>query len=217
MDGQPVLEPAFQIVTRPSLPARRVPTGSRAGPPTAHGSSASASPRSRSPRSHGDAHFAFAVPLQPERAAQLNQVRLSRFPGRVPVSLRAAPGAASRPAQMGWRCARRASRPAAWPWNGTRPPTPWRWCATRSPVTSSPSREEAAPRSSPTGTISRSSSRPVSAAARCASQCGADDGRVAHRGHRGRRASYRHARGRRGPRLTPIARRRRRPRPKWKA
>ncbi len=89
VNGQPVLEPAFQIVTRPSLAsmgAYRI-EGTAADGSQLFGLSFTPSPVADDP--HGDAHFAFAVPLQPERAARLNQVRLS-IPGRVPVSLRAA-------------------------------------------------------------------------------------------------------------------------------
>ena len=89
-DGQPVLEPAFQIVTRPSLPARP-------GPYSVEGRDAlggrlfrvSFAPQVVADDPHGGQHFAFAVPLQPDRAARLDAIRLS-VPGRPAVSLRAA-------------------------------------------------------------------------------------------------------------------------------
>jgi hypothetical protein len=89
-DGQPVLEPAFQIVTRPSLPARP-------GPFSVEGRDASGSrvfhlsftPQMVADDPHGGQHFAFAVPLQPDRAARLDAIQLN-VPGRAPVSLRAA-------------------------------------------------------------------------------------------------------------------------------
>jgi hypothetical protein len=94
VDGQPVLEPAFQIVTRPALPAR-------AGPYEVEGRAADGSRLfgvSFTPLQVADdplsaEHFAFAVPLQPDRAARLDAIRLTA-PGRPVVSLRAAPAAA---------------------------------------------------------------------------------------------------------------------------
>jgi hypothetical protein len=89
VNGEPVLEPAFQIVTRPSLPRR---TGAyRIEGTAADGSQLfelgfTPVPVADDPRA--EAHFAFAVPLAPERAARLDRVRLS-VPGRSPVSLRA--------------------------------------------------------------------------------------------------------------------------------
>ena len=95
-DGQPVLEPAFQVVTRPSLPAR-------SGPYSVEGRDAaggrvfhvSFTPETVADDPHGGQHFAFAVPLQPDRSARLDAIRLS-VPGRATVSLRtaAASGAA---------------------------------------------------------------------------------------------------------------------------
>jgi hypothetical protein len=89
VNGEPVLEPAFRIVTRPSLPRRT-------GAYRIEGTAADGSrlfelgftpvPVADNPRA--EAHFAFAVPLAPERAARLDRVRLS-VPGRSPVSLRA--------------------------------------------------------------------------------------------------------------------------------
>jgi hypothetical protein len=94
VNGQPVLEPAFQVVTRPSLPAR-------AGPYEVEGQAADGSPlfgvrftpMQVADDPQGEEHFAFAVPLQPDRASRLDAIRLTA-PGRPSVSLRAAPAAA---------------------------------------------------------------------------------------------------------------------------
>ena len=93
VDGMPVLEPSFQIVTRPSLPAR-------SGPYRLEGRAADGSqlfgiafaPEQVADDPRGGQHFAFAVPLQPDRAARLQAIHLS-VPGRPAVSLRAAAGA----------------------------------------------------------------------------------------------------------------------------
>jgi hypothetical protein len=90
VNGEPVLEPAFQIVTRPSLPRRA--GAYRIAATAADGSRLfelgfTPVPVADDPRA--DAHFAFAIPLPPERAARLDRVRLS-MPGRPAVSLRAA-------------------------------------------------------------------------------------------------------------------------------
>ena len=90
VNGEPVLEPSFQIVTRPSLPT--APGAYRVEGTAADGSrlfGLSFTPVAVADDPHGDAHFAFAVPLQPDRAARLDRVRLSA-PG-------ARAGLASRP------------------------------------------------------------------------------------------------------------------------
>ena len=93
VNGEPVLEPAFQIVTRPSLPrnggAYRIEGTAADGSPLF---GLAFSPVPVADDAHGDAHFAFAVPLRADRAARLHRVRLS-MPGRAPVTLRAAAGA----------------------------------------------------------------------------------------------------------------------------
>jgi hypothetical protein len=89
VNGEPVLEPAFRIVTRPSLPRRRGAyriEGTAADGSQLFGLGFTPVPVADDPRA--DAHFAFAVPLPPERAARLDRVRLS-VPGRPAVSLRA--------------------------------------------------------------------------------------------------------------------------------
>jgi hypothetical protein len=92
-NGQTVLEPAFQIVTRPSLPAR---SGSYSveGRDVAGGRvfRLSFEPERVADDPTGGRHFAFAVPLQPDRAARLDAIRLS-VPGRGTVSVRAAAAA----------------------------------------------------------------------------------------------------------------------------
>ena len=89
VNGEPVLEPAFQVVTRPSLPRHtgtyRIEGTAADGSPL-FGLGFTPVPVADDPRA--DAHFAFAIPLAPERTARLDRVRLSA-PGRPAVSLRA--------------------------------------------------------------------------------------------------------------------------------
>jgi hypothetical protein len=102
-NGQPILEPAFQVVTRPRPP-------SRAGPYSVEGRDAaggrvfqvSFEPQEVADDPHGGRHFAFAVPLQPDRAGRLDEIRLS-VPGRPSVAVR---GVASTGAQIDVRTAR---------------------------------------------------------------------------------------------------------------
>ncbi len=78
VDGQPVLEPAFEVVTRPSLPAH-------GGPYTVEGTddagsrifSLSFTPELVADDPRGDRQFSFAVPLRSERAAQIASLRLA--------------------------------------------------------------------------------------------------------------------------------------------
>jgi hypothetical protein len=96
-NGQPVLEPAFQIVTRPSLPARggsySVEGRDAVGGRLFH---VSFTPETVADDPNGGQHFAFAVPLQPDRAARLDAIRLS-VPGRPVVSVRAVAGSSLTP------------------------------------------------------------------------------------------------------------------------
>lgn len=93
VDGQPVLEPAFQVVTRPSLPAAP-------GPYSIEGRAADGSPVFRvsfAPDPVADdpaagAQFAFAVPLQPDRAERLAAMHLVER-GRRIATVRASAGA----------------------------------------------------------------------------------------------------------------------------
>ncbi|HEX6616700.1 MAG TPA: hypothetical protein VF046_10380 [Gemmatimonadales bacterium] len=90
VDGEPVLEPAFQVVTRPRLPDRRGPYSVEAT--TADGSALfhlSFAAQRVADDKHGSEHFAFAVPLPAQDAARLAAVRLV-VPGRPAVSVRAA-------------------------------------------------------------------------------------------------------------------------------
>ena len=77
VDGQPVLEPAFQVVTRPSLPA--VPGPYSVEGRAADGSSVfqvSFAPDRVADDPAGGAQFAFAVPLQPDQAERLVAMHL---------------------------------------------------------------------------------------------------------------------------------------------
>jgi hypothetical protein len=95
VDGQPVLEPAFRIVTHPSLPAR---PGAYAVEGSADDGSRlfrlSFTPEEVADDPRGDRHFAFAVPLPEDLSARLSAMRFTA-PGRPAVSLRAASVAAA--------------------------------------------------------------------------------------------------------------------------
>lgn len=97
VEGEPVLEPAFEVVTRPKLPARRGPYSLEAT--AADGStlfhlSFAAEQVADDPR--GSEHFAFAVPLPAQDAARLDAVRLA-VPGRPAITVRAADGGVAAP------------------------------------------------------------------------------------------------------------------------
>jgi hypothetical protein len=100
VDGQPVLEPAFQVVTRPSLPAA-------AGPYTVEGRAADGSsvfrvsfaPDQVADDPAGGAQFAFAVPLQPDHAERLVAMHLLAR-GRRIASVRASAGATAAAARV---------------------------------------------------------------------------------------------------------------------
>jgi hypothetical protein len=78
VDGQPVLEPAFEVVTRPSLPAH-------GGPYTVEGRddagspifSLSFTPEQVADDPHGGQHFSFAVPLPSKRAGRVAALRMA--------------------------------------------------------------------------------------------------------------------------------------------
>ncbi len=77
-DGRMILEPAFETTTRPSLPAGAGPYSIEAR--AADGASIfnlSFTPLEVADDSKGDKHFAFAVPLRPERAARVASIRLT--------------------------------------------------------------------------------------------------------------------------------------------
>jgi hypothetical protein len=90
VDGAPVLEPSFQVVTRPRLPAQRGPYSVEA---TAADGSAlfhlSFAGQRVADDPHGSEHFAFAVPITAQDAGRLAAVRLA-VPGRPTASVRAA-------------------------------------------------------------------------------------------------------------------------------
>jgi hypothetical protein len=78
VNGQPVLEPVFQVMARPSLPTRPGPyaiEGSSAGGTRLFGFTFDAVTVADVP--HASQHFAFLVPLDLARATQLQSVRLS--------------------------------------------------------------------------------------------------------------------------------------------
>jgi hypothetical protein len=77
-NGQAVLEPVFQVMARPSLPSRSGPyslEGSSTDGTRLFGFSFDAVTVADGP--HASQHFAFMVPLDQARAAQLQSVRLS--------------------------------------------------------------------------------------------------------------------------------------------
>jgi hypothetical protein len=121
VDGRPVLEPAFELVTRPSLPSR----------PGAYSVTAAAADGSQvfslsfdvalaADGPPGNGHFAFAVPMDGTRAAQLATMRLAGPGGavttaRTPATLRMGPTAGP--------ILRREGRSIAIEWNATAYPT----------------------------------------------------------------------------------------------
>ena len=118
-NDETILEPAFQIVTRPSLPARSgsysVEGRDVAGGRVFH---LSFEPERVADDPMGGRHFAFAVPLQPDRAVRLDAIRLS-VPGRAAVSVRAAAGT---PASVDLRTARSGPGRISLRWNPTAHP-----------------------------------------------------------------------------------------------
>jgi hypothetical protein len=93
VDGQPVLEPAFQVVTRPLLPTAPGPYSVEGR--AADGSSVfqvSFAPDQVADDPASGAQFAFAVPLQPDRAERLVAMHLVER-GRRIASVRASAGA----------------------------------------------------------------------------------------------------------------------------
>jgi CARDB/Peptidase M66 len=100
VDGQPVLEPAFQVVTRPSLPAAPGPYSVEGR--AADGSSVfhvSFAPDQVADDPAAGAQFAFAVPLQPDRAERLVTMHLVER-GRRIASVRASAGAVAAAARV---------------------------------------------------------------------------------------------------------------------
>ena len=100
VDGQPVLEPAFQVVTRPSLPTAPGPYSVEGR--AADGSSVfqvSFAPDQVADDPASGAQFAFAVPLQPDRAERLVAMHLVER-GRRIASVRASAGAVAAAARV---------------------------------------------------------------------------------------------------------------------
>ena len=92
VDGKPVLEPAFQVMTRPVLPTRPGPyriEGRTAAGTTLFNLSFEALEVADDPS--GSRHFAFAVPLDQTRAAQLESLRLTAPGSPAAVRTRPAP------------------------------------------------------------------------------------------------------------------------------
>jgi hypothetical protein len=84
VNGRPVLEPAFQIVSRPSLPRRPGPysvTATAADGTQLFALSFDAAMAADGPQ--GGGHFAFAVPLDPARTTRLASLRLAGPGGMV--------------------------------------------------------------------------------------------------------------------------------------
>ena len=95
VDGQPVLEPAFQVLTRPSLPAAPGPYSVEGR--AVDGSSifrVSFAPDQVADDPAAGAQFAFAVPLQPDRADRLVAMHLVER-GRRIASVQASAGVVS--------------------------------------------------------------------------------------------------------------------------
>jgi hypothetical protein len=82
VNGQPVLEPAFQAVTRPSLP--KGPGSYNVEARSSDGVrvfSLHFSPLEVADDPNGGKHFAFAVPLTPEQNARIDHLRLAGTAG----------------------------------------------------------------------------------------------------------------------------------------
>jgi hypothetical protein len=84
VDGRPVLEPGFQIVTRPKLPKRPGPyTVSAMAPDGSRLITLSFDVAAADEGTTGDGHFAFAVPLDQAHALRLGSLRLDGPGGSV--------------------------------------------------------------------------------------------------------------------------------------
>jgi hypothetical protein len=91
VNGQPVLEPAFEIVTRPNLPTRPGPyTVSAAGVDGSRLFTLSFDVAAVDDNPAGNGHFAFAVPLNQAGASRLGSLRLDGPTGIAGSSRRAA-------------------------------------------------------------------------------------------------------------------------------
>lgn len=122
VNGRPVLEPAFQIITRPSLPQRPGPysvTATAVDGTQLFNLSFDASSVEDDP--HGSRHFAFAVPLDQARAARLAGLRLAGPGGSVVAAAQA--GASLQMSGAPTIVARREGRSVTFQWNATTHPT----------------------------------------------------------------------------------------------
>jgi predicted small lipoprotein YifL len=122
VNGRPVLEPAFQIVSRPSLPRRPGPysvTATAADGTQLFALSFEAALGADGPQ--GGGHFAFAVPLDPARTTRLANLRLAG-PGGVVASSR--PTASLQPGASGSPVTgRREGQSVMLQWNASAHPT----------------------------------------------------------------------------------------------
>jgi hypothetical protein len=121
VNGRPVLEPAFQVVTRPSLPSSGGPYSITA---TASDGTRlftlSFAPTAAADDPQGGSHFAFAVPLDSERAARLASLQLSG-PGGMVVTSRPTANLQGGTAQV--PVGRREGRSVVIQWNASVNPT----------------------------------------------------------------------------------------------
>jgi hypothetical protein len=116
--GQGVLEPAFQVVTRPSLPAKPGPysvEGIATDGTSLFSLSFDATEVADGPS--GSRHFAFAVPMDQARAARLGSLRLTGPAGAATISPRV--GALRQTVAPDSIVARREARGVALEWNAS--------------------------------------------------------------------------------------------------
>jgi hypothetical protein len=116
--GQGVLEPAFQVVTRPSLPAKPGPysvEGIATDGTSLFSLSFDATEVADGPS--GSRHFAFAVPMDQARAARLGSLRLTGPAGAATISPRV--GALRQTVAPDSIVARREARGVALKWNAS--------------------------------------------------------------------------------------------------
>ena len=122
VDGRPVLEPAFEVTTRPRMPKAGGPysvDGVTVDGARVFGFSFDATPVADDPR--GGRTFAFAVPLSQSSAAQLGSLRLAG-PGGAAEALSRPVAAFGAPAASDSVVARRVGRGVALHWNATAHP-----------------------------------------------------------------------------------------------
>jgi hypothetical protein len=121
-NGRPVLEPAFQIMARPRVPSAPGPYAIEATAPDGSrifNLSFDAAQVADDPR--GSRHFAFAVPLDPSRAARLSNVRLTG-PGAQAAAMSQSAARLRQAARPDSVVARRDAAGVALSWNSTAHP-----------------------------------------------------------------------------------------------